>query len=223
MQLSEIKKLPNLKIINSTESICYVNDNTIYKIFKGDENIEEKIEIINTLISSNIDGLPKIYDYIYDNNKVVGYSMKYYKNIKSFSDVKNFKLIKQKCIELIEIYKKIKDEHNLCYYDFHKDNIYIYNGKILLLDIDSCLKNTHEIEKLSLQQLKEFIISLLYKTYYFEYETYFTYPEQTYIRNILLQNIDKDNLTEYDLKTYINQITKKDTKRTLKKIPYKIK
>ena len=219
MELNKIKQLPDLKIISSSESNCLIYKDIIFKIFINENLTEDRIDIINYFINNKIDNCPIIYDLIYDNEKIVGYSMEYYKKAVSINNINRLKILKEKCLELINVYTTLKNNNNICYIDFNRNNVFINNNQILLLDIDSSLMNNNINEEISIKLLIEFIISLIYKTYFFENEIYFSIKERLYIRNILCNNINTiDNLI-----TLINDISKKDIKHTLKKIPYKIK
>jgi len=218
MELSRVKQLPNLKLITSSESNCYIYKDIIYKIFKNNISIMDRLDIIKFFLENDIQNCPKLYDFIYDNNKIVGYSMRYYKKVIPFSEINRFKVLKEKSLELIDVYLSLKDNNNLCYIDFNKGNVFVNNSNILLLDIDSCLKRNLENEQISKQLLKDFILGAIYKTYFFDYETYFTSIEQEQIRSILCENIDSID----DLKNFINDVTKMKVRKVLKKIPYTI-
>ncbi|MBQ8192821.1 MAG: hypothetical protein IJZ46_01970 [Bacilli bacterium] len=224
MELNKIKELKDVKTITSTESICYVYKDIIYKVYKNNLTVRDRLDTIEFFLENNIQHTPKLYDLIYDDSEIVGYSMQYYKKAIPISGISRFKLLKEKCLELIEVYQSLKDDNNLCYIDFHKDNIFVNNNSVLFLDIDCCLKRNFENEQASKQLLKEFIIRLIYKTYLFEIEPYFTSEERKQIRNILFKNTDGENINSIeDLKKFLNDISKKEIKKVLKKIPYKIK
>ena len=147
MELNEIQKISNLKLFESSESQCYIHNDIIYKVFNENIDIESRLDVINTFLENDISGCPKLYNFIYSDNKIVGYVMKYYKKAVPFSQNEKFEFIRKKCIELIDIDLMIKNEYNLCYFDFHYGNIFINDGKILLFDIDSCLKKLMKTNK----------------------------------------------------------------------------
>ena len=224
MEINKIKQLKNVKLISSTESDCYAYKDIIYKVFKNILTARDRLDTIKFFLERDIQYCPKLYDFIYDNNEIVGYSMQYYKKAISISDIDRFKILKKKCLELIEIYLLLKDDNNLCYIDFNKGNVFVNNNNILLLDIDSCLKRNLENEQISKQLLKEFVLGIIYKTYFFDYETFFTSVERERIRNILCKNIDGVNIDSIDdLKNFIDDVSKTDVKKVLKRIPYKIR
>ena len=214
----------NLKQLNSNESKLYIDNDIIYKVFNKDIDVSKRVDIIDIFLKYNIVGLPIIYDFIYDNNKVVGYTMKYYEKAKPLSQSMKFNFIKEKCLELIDIYLNIKDNYNICYYDFHNDNININNQSILLLDIDSCIKKAPETEENSIKLLIEYIIEMIYKVYFFKFELYYSKEERQMIRRLLYTNLNgKEIKSIEDLKYFVSNISKKDTQKLLRKIPYKIK
>lgn len=219
MEINNIKKLNNINLISSTESDCYIYKNVIYKVFKNSLTAKGRLDTIKFFLEHDIQYCPKLYDFIYDNNEIIGYSMQYYKKAISISEIKRFKLLKDKCLELIYAYLSLRNDNNLCFTDFNKGNIFINNGDILLLDIDSCLKRSTDNEKISEQLLKEFILGSIYKTYFFDYETYFTSVEREQIRKVLFEDLESIN----DLQKFTKEVTKTDIKKVLKRIPYKIK
>ena len=75
----------NLKSIDSNESKCYFDKDRVYKIFKSNIDIESRIEVIKRIINNNIQGCPQLYEFIYDYDRIVGYSMEYYKKIIPFT------------------------------------------------------------------------------------------------------------------------------------------
>ena len=189
MELQTINEL-NLKQLNSNESKLYINDDIIYKVFNKDIDVSKRVDIIDIFLRHNIVGLPTIYDFIYDNNKIVGYTMKYYDKAKPLSQSMRFKFIKEKCLELIDIYLNIKDNYNICYYDFHNGNVNINNHNILLLDIDSCIEKNSEIEEDSIKLLIEYILEMIYKVYFFKFELYYSKEERKIIRRFLYTNLN---------------------------------
>ena len=219
MELNNIKKIKDINLISSTESDCYIYKNVIYKVFKNGLTAIDRLDTIKFFLEHDIQYCPKLYDFIYDNNEIIGYSMQYYKKAIPISKIKRFKLLKDKCLELIDAYLSLKNDNNLCFTDFNKGNIFINNGDILLLDIDSCLKRNADNEKISEQLLKEFILGSIYKTYFFDYETYFTSVEREQIRKVLFEDLESIN----DLQKFTKEVTKTDIKKVLKRIPYKIK
>lgn len=222
MVFSEIN-VPNNRIINSSEGTLYINKNIIYKIFNNID-IDQRIRVIRKLLANKINYCPEIYDFVYKESTIVGYAMKYYKNTVAFSQNMRFNFIVKKCIELIDIYLDLKNNYNLCYSDFCNKNVHINNSSILLLDIDSCAIGKLENEKITDRYLCDYVLSMIYKTIFFDYEIYFSSDERQLIRTTLYKNISgKEIKTIEDLRLFIQTITKSDVKRVLKRLPYKIR
>ena len=219
MELSDIKKIKNLKLISSTESNCYIYKDVVYKIFKNALIVRDRLDTIKFFLENDIHNCPTLYDFIYDNNEIIGYSMQYYKKAIPVSEIKKFKLLKEKCFDLINVYLSLKNDTNFCFIDFNKGNVFINKDEILLLDIDGCIKTDSYSEKVSEQLLKEFILGLIYKTYFFESQPYFMAVEREQIRSVLFEGIESIN----DLQKFTKDVTEMDVKKVLKRIPYKIK
>ena len=79
MELNKIKQLQNVKLITSSESICYVYKDIIYKVFKNNLTIKDRLDTIKFFLENNVQNTPMLYDLIYNNNEIIGYSMQYYK------------------------------------------------------------------------------------------------------------------------------------------------
>ena len=171
-----------IKHIKSSEGISLA--------YKGLSEYNQNIELIlRKLNNLDIDEIPNIYSLAYicnyksDNKILTGYNIRNYNHLQSLNKIKNFDILKQKVLELIDIYLLLKDEYNICYSDFEK--VFINKGKILLLGIDSFYKKNDELEKESDQLLINFVISLIYKINYFKLIIYTTPKE---INEILLNN-----------------------------------
>ena len=130
-------RISNNKIINSRESTLYIDKNIIYKIFKDNIDINQRVEVIKMILANKINYCPEIYDFVYKDSKIVGYAMEYYKNAAMFSQNMRFNFKVKKCIELIDIYLDLKNHYNLCYSDFHNGNICINSSSILLLSTNA--------------------------------------------------------------------------------------
>lgn len=222
MEFNEID-VQNNRIINSRESTLYIDKNIIYKIFNEDIEINQRLKVIKKLLENKTNYSPEIYDFLYKESNVVGYTMKYYKNIVAFSRNMRFSFIIKKCLELINIYLDLKNNYNLCYSDFHNGNVCINNYSILLLDIDSCVIGKHENEKITDKYLCDYVLKMIYKTVFFDYEIYYSKEERKMIRNILYKDISGKKIeTIEDLRLFTQTIRETDIKRVLKKIPYNI-
>ena len=223
MELNNLNILGMKKIV-SQEATLYIDKSLIHKIFKGEIDIESRIKVIDIFLCHYITGCPEIYDFIYDNSQIVGYTMKYYPRAVPFSQNMKFEYIRKKCLELIELYLDMKKTCNLCYCDFHSKNIYINNSSILLLDVDSCALGKDANENISDKLLCDYVLSMIYKVIFFDYEIYFTPSERQIIRSNLYKDINEKSIeTISDLEFFTRKVTEKDTKKLLRRIPYNLK
>lgn len=222
MKLKEVTNT-NLKFLDSNESKCYFDKDRFYKIFKSNIDVEPRIEVIKTFLNNSIQGCPRLYEFIYDCDKVVGYSMEYYKKIIPFSGKMRFEFVKKKCLELLYLYIQLKDRYDLCYADFHNGNVCINNSSILLLDVDSCLIGKNINENITDKYLFDYILSVIYNVSFFDCEIYFTQEERKTIRDELHKNNDDTIKTVKDIEQLVSTVTKSDVKKVLKRIPYNIK
>ena len=218
------KSISNNRIINSRESTLYIDKNIIYKIFKENIDINKRIKVIEILLNNDIIGCPKIYDFVYHNLQIVGYTMQYYPNAVPFSQNMKFEFIRKKCLELIKLYLDMKNNYNLCYIDFYNENVFINNSSILLLDIDSCEIKENEKQKIADKYLCDYVLKMIYKTIFFDYEIYFSLEEREKIRKVLYKDINGQRIeTIKDLEMFVQTTTKSDIKKVLKKLPYSIR
>ena len=222
MKLKEVKNT-NLKFLDSNESKCYFDKDRVYKIFKSNINVEPRIEVIKTFLNNNIQGCPQLREFIYDCDKIVGYSMEYYKKIIPFSGKMRFEFVKKKCLELLYLYMQLKDRYDLCYADFHNGNVCINNSSILFLDVDSCLIGKNINENITDKYLLDYILSVIYNVSFFDCEIYFTQEERKTIRDELYKNDGDIIKIVKDIEQFVSTVTKSDVKKVLKRIPYNIK
>ena len=211
------------KVLKSNESNCYIYKDMIYKIFNSDIDIKKRLHAIEIFLNNNIQGCPMVYDFIHDNSKVVGYSMKYYDKAKPFSIDRRFRIRKEICYQLVNIYLNLKEKYNICYFDFHNGNIFLNDGKVLLLDVDSCLNNTRINAEISEKFLFEYVLTVIYKTFFFDNELYFSNNERYLVRSTLYEHDGKKMQNIEELKDFIQEVSKRDVHKVLKKIPYKIR
>lgn len=221
----ELKELinANFKSLDSSESNCYFDKDRVYKIFKSNIDIESRLEVIKKILNNNIQGCPQLHEFIYDCDRIVGYSMEYYKKAIPFSSKMRFEFRRKKCLELLYLYIQLKDRYDLCYYDFHNKNVYINKSSILLLDIDSCLMGKSVNENETDKYLIDYILSTIYNVSFFDYEIYYTQEESKIIRNELYKFNDSTIKKIKDLELFVKSSTKTDIKKILKKLPYNIK
>lgn len=203
--IKKYKKYITTDINNN--SFLYFDKDLLHKIvFKKPEDY---IDILILLDELNLEELVELKKIIYDNDCVVGYSIKNYKEYRSLKKLKNrpFDLKKQDSIKLVNIYNKLLD-NGLSYRDFHLGNV-LLNPKtndIKICDLDSItLFESLEDEKYALTLLLESILEYLYniKTRHIKnvirdnYLGRFIYnPEKILTIEYILKII---NLIDYDL------------------------
>ena len=223
MEINKLNILEMKKIV-SKEATLYIDKNLIYKIFNSGIDIGSRIKVIDIFLNHYITGSPEIYDFICDNSQIVGYTMKYYPKAIPFSQNMRFEYIRKKCLELIELYIDMKKTYNLCYFDFHSGNIYINNSSILLFDVDSCALGKEVNENISDKLLCDYVLSMIYKVMFFDYELYYTPSESQIIRSNLYKDINEKSIEKIsNLELFTREVTKRDIKKVLKRIPYNIK
>ena len=222
MELNEVTNA-NLRFLDSNESKCYFDRDRVYKIFKDNIDVESRIDVIKQFLNNNIKGCPQLHEFIYDYERIVGYSMEYYKKAIPFSGKMRFEFIKKKCLELLYLYMQLKDRYDLCYADFHNGNVFINNSSILLLDIDSCLLGKNINENITDKYFIDYILGVVYNVWFFDYEIYFTQEERKVIRDELYKYNDGIIKTVDELETFMQDVRRSDTKKLLKRIPYNIK
>ena len=222
MELNEITNA-NLRFLDSNESKCYFDRNRVYKVFKDNIDVESRIDVIKQFLNNNIQGCPQLHEFIYDYERIVGYSMEYYKGAIPFSGKMRFEFVKKKCLELLYLYMQLKDRYDLCYADFHSGNVCINNSSILLLDVDSCLLGKNINESITDKYLLDYILSVIYNVMFFECEIYFTPEERKAIRDELYKGNDGTIRSVKDLEQFISTVTKSEVRKVLRRIPFNIK
>lgn len=222
MELNEVTNA-NLRFLDSNESKCYFDRNRVYKVFKDNIDVESRIDVIKQFLNNNIQGCPQLHEFIYDYERIVGYSMEYYKGAIPFSGKMRFEFVKKKCLELLYLYMQLKDRYDLCYVDFHNGNVCINNSSILLLDVDSCLLGKNINESITDKYLLDYILSVIYNVMFFECEIYFTQEERKTIRDELYKGNDGTIRSVKDLEQFISTVTKSEVKKVLRRIPFNIK
>ena len=222
MELKEVTNT-NYKFIDSNESKCYFDRDRVYKIYKDNIDVESRIEVIKIFLRNNIQGCPQLHEFIYDYERIIGYSMEYYKKAIPFSGKMKFEFIKKKCLELLYLYMQLKNRYDLCYADFHNGNVCINNSSILLLDVDSCLIGKNINENITDKYLLDYVLSVIYNVSFFECEIYFTQEERKTIRDELYKGNDGTIRSVKDLEQFISTVTKSEVKKVLRRIPFNIK
>lgn len=139
IQYKDINKFKKfLSFDLNTNSKLYFNKDLIHKVLN--ENLINLKQILEYLDKLKLEELVEIKNLIYNNNNMIGYSIKRYKKYKSLEKLKKrpFELKKRDCFKLVETYSKLL-KNNLYYKDFHLGNI-LLNKKtsdIKICDLDS--------------------------------------------------------------------------------------
>lgn len=159
IEYKNIRKIP-FKL--NRNSIFYYNKNIIYKIPK---NISENyINVLDYINNCNLDILIKLVNYIYKNEKFIGYSFINYDSYKGLNKFKERNIFQKKedCHKIIEIFNTLTDK-GLFYHDFHCGNI-ILNEKdndIKLCDLDLFTRKSSK-ENIIKQIRSSAILCLMY-------------------------------------------------------------
>lgn len=173
----DIKDINKFKIFLNCDfhisSMLYKDKDLIHKLpflcdyEKGIDN--GLIEVIDYLDNNNIKGIVKVTNYIRDNENIVGYSMKRYKDYKSFDKNKfrNLSLKVEDCFQLMKIVEEMNN-HKLIYRDFHTGNV-LLNRKtndIKICDIDAMyLDKQNEDHKWQRRKALGLCVSYIYNVH----------------------------------------------------------
>lgn len=132
--------LNNLKEekLTNQESNLYVNRKYIYKIIKKKFRRDREKNISN-IYENEFPNAINIVDLLYDNNKFIGVTNYYYKNLitlKNYMNNLDLYEIKEIMEEFINFYQFALSKKML-YWDIHLNNIGVSDGKLFVCDIDS--------------------------------------------------------------------------------------
>lgn len=175
----------------NNNSYLYFERDLIHKILFHPSNDLE--DILKKLDELNKEELVEIRNLIYEDNNVVGYSVKKYKEYKSLKKLKSrpFDLKKQDSIKLVNIYSNILD-NGLSYRDFHLGNV-LLNQKtndIKICDLDSFnFFESWEEEKYALENLLTTVLEYLYNIKY-------KHIINSNLKNTLNQDISIESILE---------------------------
>lgn len=148
----------------NTNSILYTYQNEIYKIpYYIKEDLED---ILNYLKECNLNELVQINKMLYQNEKLVGYSMNNYNNYKSMKKNRHrtLRLKKEDCKKIITASEKL-NKYNIIFNDYHESNILLNNetNNIKICDIDAIkISDDERLKKLQIKQSIVLCISYLY-------------------------------------------------------------
>ena len=159
--------LNNLKAekLNNQESNLYVNRKYIYKIIKKKFRRDREKNISN-VYGNEFPNAINIVDLLYDNNKFIGVTNYYYKNLitlKNYMNNLDLYEIKEIMEEFINFYQFALSKKML-YWDIHLNNIGIIDGKLVVCDIDSMDTNFNNTDiKFTFNSILTLFYELCYK------------------------------------------------------------
>ena len=141
-------------------SKIYYDKGILHKILLNEhKDLKIILELLNKL---NLEELVEVKNLICNNNLILGYSMKNYKEYKSLNNFnkRDLYLKKEDCFKIVKSHQDLL-KYNLCYTDYHKGNILLNpnNNDIKICDLDSLV---FAKENLSIKNLLVFILSYLY-------------------------------------------------------------
>lgn len=160
--------LNNLKgeKLTNQESNLYVNRKYIYKIIKKKFR-RDREKNINNVYENEFPNAINIVDLLYDNNKFIGVTNYYYKNLitlKNYMNNLDLYEIKEIMEEFINFYQFALSKKML-YWDIHLNNIGISDGKLFVCDIDSMDTNFNNTD---IKYTFNSILTLFYELCYRE-------------------------------------------------------
>lgn len=162
VQYDDIKKYKRYFTTDlNTNSKLYFDKDVIHKIpHYIEDNYLDILEYIDKL---DLDNLIKLKAFIYNKDKLIGYSFINHKDYKSLRKLKSmdFKLKKQVCFNIMSAYNILK-QNNIKYVDFHLWNVLVdpdtLNVKICDLDEVSVCRNERKNNNLE----RAFMLSLAF-------------------------------------------------------------
>lgn len=227
---------------STVHPFCYNNENKIFKLFKKDINIDNKVTKMNLLNDrlKNINNVVTAETLIQYDGKIIGYTIPFIQgelfNCLSFRKSKNILILKQ-------ISEKLKELHKLdiiCA-DFINNIIVDENGIAHLIDYDNFAIDDLKVDtkNIYLQKYEEitdtidyrfdyyllnlFTLNILTKisTRYLE-DQYIENPHYFNFKNPEIRNIIKQTFKLNDIYNEDLIIDKIENKKDLKKIKRKI-
>lgn len=159
--------LNNLKAekLTNQESNLYVNRKYIYKIIKK-KFIRDREKCIDKIYQIEFPNAINIVDLLYDNNKFIGVTNYYYKNLitlKNYMNNLDLYEIKEIMEEFINFYRFAVSKKML-YWDIHLNNIGVSDGKLFICDIDSMDTNFNNTDiKYTFNSILTLFYELCYK------------------------------------------------------------
>ena len=121
-----------------SESVLYYSDDEIFKKLLKDYIFREPTVLRLEELQGDSICLPN--KAVYERNIFRGYTMPYYKEYKQLEDFIFNKLPfnerKRICLKLCKIIQDLRNQ-GFAYFDIHPFNVLYYNGKLMLVDMDS--------------------------------------------------------------------------------------
>ena len=147
-----------------TESVIYVNNDILYKIFNSDLNLKIRKDIVEFIDDKKdkLEGLILPEEELAYNNKFVGYTMKKYdlKTIdKFFNNDIEYRKRYNYALKFVDLFNRM-NSLGIEYMDFHTDNIFIDKDDNPLMGDVSCIRQREVGSRGKKEQLK-LIVSLL--------------------------------------------------------------
>lgn len=159
-----LNDLKNEKL-NNQESNLYVNRRYIYKIIKNKFR-KDREKCIDKIYQIEFPNAINIVDLLYDNNKFIGVTNYYYKNLitlKNYMNDLDLYEIKEIMKEFINFYRFAVSKKML-YWDIHLNNIGVSDGKLFVCDIDSMDTNFNNTDmKYTFNSILTLFYELCYK------------------------------------------------------------
>lgn len=159
--------LNNLKKekLTNQESNLYVNRKYIYKIIKKKFR-RDRENCIDKIYQIEFPNAINIVDLLYDNNKFIGVTNYYYKNLitlKNYMNDLDLYEIKEIMEEFINFYQ-FAISKKMLYWDIHLNNIGVSDGKLFVCDIDSMDTNFNDTDiKYTFNSILTLFYELCYK------------------------------------------------------------
>lgn len=144
----DIKDINKFKIFLNCDfhisSFMYKDKGLIHKLpflYDKEKGLDkELIDVINYLDTNEIKGIIKVNNFITENDNIIGYSMKRYKDYKSLNKNKHRKLALkvEDCLQIMKVIENLNN-NKLIYRDFHTGNVLLNKttNDIKICDIDA--------------------------------------------------------------------------------------
>ena len=174
-QYSDIKKRRRyIPLDLNTNSKIYINDLELTKTPKPHVlfgNREEKL--LKYIDEKNIECCVKIKALIYRDNKLVAYTIKFYKDYKSLRKMlsKNIELKKQDCLKIEQAFNELS-RNNLQMIDYNLSNFLLdKHNDVKICDLEGLdINEDKKLQAINNKNLFVLVLSYLYKLSTFDVE-----------------------------------------------------